>query len=484
METTAYFDDIHVHIIEELGRAKSDITIAVAWFTDPDIFNALCQRASQKVPVKLAILDDDINQNSKLNFQRLKECGGEVFFIPINESGNSKFGNIMHHKFCVLDRHTVITGSFNWSRRARENNEDIVIVADSPEFAIQYLVNFNQILISNGYQAKDIPRVDSEAIVKRLELINNLLALGDYDDVKTQLRKLRQIPLDDNLSPIIGLLERQEFDSASKRIANYITRLRAITAYRSPETESLKQELTILEFQLTALSDRKVEIESQINGFLSQHHHRLGALLLRYQSLRLLKAKKRVEEVRKKLTEDDKNSETYKRMEEEYSEARDEYERYHKHFEEQKETKSLPELSPEMKVEITRLYKKASMLCHPDRVADDRKEEAHFIFSELSDAYRARDLDAVRQMLERLEQGEVFPDRAATLSESNQLRRAISELRQKIMQLRDELNILIVSETWRTISKAGDWDIYFKDKEAQLQAEIAELEKVVTDDKA
>jgi hypothetical protein len=38
MQTQAYFDDIQLHILHELRKASSSIHIAVAWFTDPDIF--------------------------------------------------------------------------------------------------------------------------------------------------------------------------------------------------------------------------------------------------------------------------------------------------------------------------------------------------------------------------------------------------------------------------------------------------------------
>ena len=141
METTAYFDDIHTQIIQRLEQAEDDITIAVAWFTDRDIFRVLCRRASNGIPTKLAILDDEINlRNSGLEFNQLIQCGGELFIIPKQSSNN-----IMHHKFCVIDRNIVITGSYNWSKRARDNNEDIVIVTGAHQFAIQYLDTFNQI---------------------------------------------------------------------------------------------------------------------------------------------------------------------------------------------------------------------------------------------------------------------------------------------------------------------------------------------------
>ena len=42
MQTQAYFDDIQLHIMHVLGKATKSIHIAVAWFTDPEIFSLLC----------------------------------------------------------------------------------------------------------------------------------------------------------------------------------------------------------------------------------------------------------------------------------------------------------------------------------------------------------------------------------------------------------------------------------------------------------
>jgi phosphatidylserine/phosphatidylglycerophosphate/cardiolipin synthase-like enzyme len=38
METQAYFENIQQHIIKELHQAQQNIYIAVAWFTDREIF--------------------------------------------------------------------------------------------------------------------------------------------------------------------------------------------------------------------------------------------------------------------------------------------------------------------------------------------------------------------------------------------------------------------------------------------------------------
>ncbi len=136
METTAHFERIPQEIARCLAAATQEIVVAVAWFTDPILFDALCKQAGRGLRVRLAVLNDRINCGpGRLNFQRLQDCGGELFLIPAGGDRDP----IMHHKFCVIDRATVIIGSYNWTRRAQDNDESITVIADGPDIAADYL---------------------------------------------------------------------------------------------------------------------------------------------------------------------------------------------------------------------------------------------------------------------------------------------------------------------------------------------------------
>jgi len=134
--TQAYFEDIQFHIIREIRRATTSIHIAIAWFTDPEIFVELCEKARKGVRVELIVFDDAINRKCGLPYDRLNELGG-VFIMVGDKKRNSA---VMHNKFCVLDASTVINGSYNWSRQAKDNYENITIISDQPELASQFLV--------------------------------------------------------------------------------------------------------------------------------------------------------------------------------------------------------------------------------------------------------------------------------------------------------------------------------------------------------
>jgi phosphatidylserine/phosphatidylglycerophosphate/cardiolipin synthase-like enzyme len=176
-ETNAYFDDIHTHIIRELKKANSDITIAVTWLTDNEIFQTLCRKAKSGTTVRLALLDDDVNRKkSNIQFQQFIDAGGELFWIPVNDSNG-----IMHLKFCVIDQRNVITGSYNWTQLARVNHENIVVVSNATDFAMQYLDSFNELLDQYNYTVK-ISSKSNEAIKRRVAMIAFMIQQGDPDD--------------------------------------------------------------------------------------------------------------------------------------------------------------------------------------------------------------------------------------------------------------------------------------------------------------
>ncbi|HOV59353.1 MAG TPA: hypothetical protein PLN91_15850, partial [Rhodanobacteraceae bacterium] len=49
MELKAHFSNIHQVIIDHLDRARTEVTAAIAWFTDRDIFDVLCTKARSKI---------------------------------------------------------------------------------------------------------------------------------------------------------------------------------------------------------------------------------------------------------------------------------------------------------------------------------------------------------------------------------------------------------------------------------------------------
>lgn len=116
---TVHFEEIREQILSELKKAEFTIWIAVAWFTDPILFDCLITKKHQGLNIQIIINDDDTNNSSGLDYNQF-----ETYKLP---PLGLRSINKMHHKFCIIDFKTVIHGSYNWTKTARYNGETIEI---------------------------------------------------------------------------------------------------------------------------------------------------------------------------------------------------------------------------------------------------------------------------------------------------------------------------------------------------------------------
>ncbi len=129
MRTKAVFDNIAEHLEEQIDLAENKIVVAVAWFTNKRLFDALCKKAADGVKVKLIISDNEINRNSNIDYGDIQIGKSNLFLIDEEK---------MHNKFCIIDDYIVITGSYNWSYRAESNFENILICSGDNDLVKQY----------------------------------------------------------------------------------------------------------------------------------------------------------------------------------------------------------------------------------------------------------------------------------------------------------------------------------------------------------
>ncbi|PIV67395.1 MAG: molecular chaperone DnaJ [Nitrospirae bacterium CG_4_10_14_3_um_filter_44_29] len=460
METQAYFEDIQHYILKELRKARTSILVAVAWFTDKELYEVLCLKASDGVKVEVLITNDRINKGEYgLDFDLLKSKNGSVKFI-----GNRKnIDSLMHNKFCVIDSETILTGSYNWSKQAQKNYENITVIRGNKELASQFIQEFYSI------QGKPLHgAIDYLKVTKRLEAIKNLITLEDEDDIKLQTDKLKKLihnhaydSLVKDIEACLGLIENQQYDEALKQIDDFITKFKQIAVYVDPETPELKLIINALEIQLSAIQDERTELEKTIRDFHIQHNKELGEILSKILKLRKEKLKKEAAK--------DKDKET------EYKEAEKDYEDYKKSIEDIKDEKIIA-LSDEEKGELKRMYRQASKLCHPDMVSDELKDKAQCIFNELTTAYERNDIGRVRMILEDLQKGQWFVAKTEKVTEKSILKAHISELRIKIDKLLNEIIQIRKAEPYQSIVKIDNWDNYFQSAKEKLAEELKELE--------
>jgi phosphatidylserine/phosphatidylglycerophosphate/cardiolipin synthase-like enzyme len=51
----------------------------------------------------------------------------------------------MHNKFCVADGQVLVNGSYNWTKGARFENRENIVITNHPELVQQFTIEFNRL---------------------------------------------------------------------------------------------------------------------------------------------------------------------------------------------------------------------------------------------------------------------------------------------------------------------------------------------------
>lgn len=120
-------------IVRELDGAKSEILVQAYSFTSAPISKALLDAAHRGVKV-VAVLDKSNVRDKYTAADALAKRG-----IPVVIDDKHQ---IAHNKIIIIDRTTVITGSFNFSKAAEESNAENLLILKNKELATVYMRNF------------------------------------------------------------------------------------------------------------------------------------------------------------------------------------------------------------------------------------------------------------------------------------------------------------------------------------------------------
>lgn len=229
-------------------------------------------------------------------------------------------------------------------------------------------------------------------------------------------------------------------------VENYILK------YSNPNIEKYKRKLKELELEYNTHINEKAELEKILFEFQHQHTLELGSLILKILKLR------------KEIFHNDK---------EKFKEAENDEKQYKSQFNEENK-KQIIDLNSNEKEELKKKFRKASVLCHPDKVNEKHKKEAQDIFINLKAAYDNNNLEKVSEILENLEKTH-FKSNSDTISEIDNLKFLINQIEYKIKNIIEKLAEIKNSETYLTILSIKDWNLYFAKKKNELNIEYENL---------
>ena len=107
-------------LITLIGEATTSIRVGMFTWTHPDITDAIIAAALRGVDVEAVVDRAQTNGTNKKSVARLVDSPVKV---RINRGSE-----LFHHKFVILDDHTLINGSANWTKSAFGRNGDCFLI--------------------------------------------------------------------------------------------------------------------------------------------------------------------------------------------------------------------------------------------------------------------------------------------------------------------------------------------------------------------
>ncbi|MBA2307513.1 hypothetical protein H0W26_05250, partial [Candidatus Dependentiae bacterium] len=168
----AYFspDDGLSSLLKGLIDAeKKRILVAIYTITDRSLVNAFIEASKRGVLVEFVV---DPGYGSDRYSQVFQLANAQIGVWSYQSSANERQASLMHNKFCLFDdsignRPLVWTGSYNFTKRANERNQENVIILDDKPIIDRFHKQFEilkgrSLQISGKVQTSSRSTVNSE----------------------------------------------------------------------------------------------------------------------------------------------------------------------------------------------------------------------------------------------------------------------------------------------------------------------------------
>ena len=129
-------DDCRRKLLDLCLSARQSLAISVFTISDNRLSNAIIAAHMRGVVVRI-ITDNDKVFDEGSDIEILVAQG-----IPVR---TDKTPYHMHHKFAVIDDHTLVNGSFNWTRSASDFNQENILVTNESLLVAAYINEFESL---------------------------------------------------------------------------------------------------------------------------------------------------------------------------------------------------------------------------------------------------------------------------------------------------------------------------------------------------
>jgi phosphatidylserine/phosphatidylglycerophosphate/cardiolipin synthase-like enzyme len=135
-------DSVAKRLLELINEAQESINFMAYTITSDEIGVAMRDKAQAGIPV-IGVMDSGQVSSDGTEYNFFIEAG-----MDIRLDGNER--GLLHHKVLIIDQEIVITGSYNFTASAENNNDENVVVLHDRSAAQKYLEEFQRIYNQAG----------------------------------------------------------------------------------------------------------------------------------------------------------------------------------------------------------------------------------------------------------------------------------------------------------------------------------------------
>ena len=126
-------DGINKRVVAAINAAQKNVRFLAFSYTDKAISQAMIAAHKRNLPVQ-GVMETQNVKGTGSAFPALQSAG-----VDILQDGNCY---IMHHKTIIIDDETVVTGSYNFTKNAEQNNDENLLIIHSPSLAAQMIAEY------------------------------------------------------------------------------------------------------------------------------------------------------------------------------------------------------------------------------------------------------------------------------------------------------------------------------------------------------
>jgi phosphatidylserine/phosphatidylglycerophosphate/cardiolipin synthase-like enzyme len=130
-------DGVAARIVELINGAAESVHFMAYSFTSNDIGTAMVEKAQAGLTVN-GVMDESQSTGQGTEYDPFKQAG-----LDVRLDGN--VAGLMHHKVILIDDQIVITGSYNFTASAEDQNDENLVIIYDPGVTAQYLQEFQRV---------------------------------------------------------------------------------------------------------------------------------------------------------------------------------------------------------------------------------------------------------------------------------------------------------------------------------------------------